>query len=103
MIPAAELDQLLLSFCDARWRKVARVIGNTMQVLEERGVQLLPGSPNKSTSDGGPGEHRAIGSRGKHSQVAIQRSSPADRGVVILHPPLEGEGRREAPGWGDGA
>lgn len=43
MIPAAEIDQLLLSFCDARWRKVARVIGNTMQALEERGVRIASG------------------------------------------------------------
>jgi hypothetical protein len=40
MIPASELDQLLLSFCSERWRKVARIIGQTMQVLEERGIQI---------------------------------------------------------------
>jgi hypothetical protein len=36
----SEIDQPLLSFCVDRWRKAARVIGSTMQVLEERGVQF---------------------------------------------------------------
>jgi len=36
MIPAADLDQLLLSFCTERWQKVARIIGKTYQVLETR-------------------------------------------------------------------
>lgn len=43
MISPSELDQLLLSFCVDRWRKVARVIGSAMQVLEERGVQMTGG------------------------------------------------------------
>ncbi len=43
MIAAAELDELMLSFCDVRWRKVARVFGNTMQVLEDRGIQISGG------------------------------------------------------------
>jgi Protein of unknown function len=37
MIPAADLDQLLLSFCTERWQKVARIIGKTYEVLETRG------------------------------------------------------------------
>jgi hypothetical protein len=40
VIQPSEIDQLLLSFCVDRWRKVARVIGQTMQALEERGVQF---------------------------------------------------------------
>jgi hypothetical protein len=40
VIAPSEIDQLLLSFCVGHWRKVARVIGSTMQVLEERGVQI---------------------------------------------------------------
>jgi hypothetical protein len=40
MTPAAELDQLLLSFCGARWLKVARIAGDTLQALEERGVEM---------------------------------------------------------------
>jgi hypothetical protein len=40
MIPAAELDRLLLSFCNTQWRKVARIAGNTLTALEERGVRL---------------------------------------------------------------
>lgn len=38
MIPASEMDQLLLSFCGERWLKVARIVGHTMQALEERGL-----------------------------------------------------------------
>jgi hypothetical protein len=34
MIPAREPDKSLLSFCETRWLKVARVIGKSMQVLE---------------------------------------------------------------------
>ncbi len=40
MIAAAELDELILSFCDEHWRKVARVFSKTMQVLEDRGIQI---------------------------------------------------------------
>ena len=40
MIPASEIDQLLLSFSDTRWLKVARIIGKTMEALEQRGVQM---------------------------------------------------------------
>jgi hypothetical protein len=42
MIPAAELDQLLLSFCTERLQKVARIIGETYEVLEARGM-MFPG------------------------------------------------------------
>ena len=40
MIPTSDLDRLLLSFCDTRWQKVARIVGKTMQVLEQQGVQI---------------------------------------------------------------
>ncbi len=40
MVPTAELDRLLLSLCDPRWRKVARIAGNTLKALEEQGVPL---------------------------------------------------------------
>lgn len=40
MIPASELDELLLSFCDQHWRKVARIAGQALQALEQRGVEL---------------------------------------------------------------
>ena len=40
MISSSELDRLLLSFCDIRWRKVARIAGCTLQALEERNVQI---------------------------------------------------------------
>ena len=40
MIPASELDRLLLSFCGKELRKVARIAGNTLRALEEQGVQL---------------------------------------------------------------
>ena len=38
MIESSDLDQLILSFCIDRWRKVARIAGATLQTLEERGV-----------------------------------------------------------------
>ena len=40
MIPASKIDQLLLSFSDTRWLKVARIIGKTIEALEQRGVQM---------------------------------------------------------------
>jgi hypothetical protein len=39
MISARTLDQLLLSFCDARWLKVARVIGKSFEILELSGIR----------------------------------------------------------------
>jgi hypothetical protein len=36
VIPEAEIDELLLSFCNARWQKVARIIGKTLEELEKR-------------------------------------------------------------------
>jgi hypothetical protein len=38
MIPARELDKLPLSFCETRWLKVARIIGKSMQVLENGAI-----------------------------------------------------------------
>lgn len=40
MISSSELHRLLLSFCDNRWRKVARIAGCTLRALEERNVQI---------------------------------------------------------------
>jgi hypothetical protein len=40
MIPADDIDRLLLSFSDTHWQKVAKIIGNTMKALEQRGVQM---------------------------------------------------------------
>jgi hypothetical protein len=40
MLPAAEFDQLLLSFCSERWQKVARIIGETFDALEARGLPI---------------------------------------------------------------
>jgi Protein of unknown function len=39
MIPASELDRLLLSFCNDRWQKVAKIIGKTFDALEEREIK----------------------------------------------------------------
>jgi hypothetical protein len=39
MISAKTIDQLLLSFCDTRWRKVAHVIGNSFEILECCGIR----------------------------------------------------------------
>ena len=40
MISASELDNLLISFCDQQWRKVARIAAKTYQALEERGIEI---------------------------------------------------------------
>jgi hypothetical protein len=41
MIPAPDIDQLLLSFCNERWQKVAKVVGKTLQTCEERGFPVV--------------------------------------------------------------
>ena len=43
MIPASEIDRLLLSFSDTRWLKVARIIGHTYDALEARGTKIFHG------------------------------------------------------------
>jgi hypothetical protein len=44
VIPASEIDQLLLSFCNhERWRKVARIIGQAYEVIERREGHLPEG------------------------------------------------------------
>ena len=35
---ASDIDRVLLSFCDKRWQKVAKIIGNTIRAFEDRGV-----------------------------------------------------------------
>jgi Protein of unknown function len=42
MIPASEIDEVLLSFCNVRWLKVARIIGKAQQTFEDRGVRVAP-------------------------------------------------------------
>lgn len=39
MISARQIDQLLLAFCETRWRKVARVIGGSFEILEDCGIR----------------------------------------------------------------
>jgi hypothetical protein len=34
----SEIDQLLLSFCEHRWLKVARIVGKALDELEQRGI-----------------------------------------------------------------
>ena len=43
MIPASDIDRLLLSSCDARWRKVARIIGQAYENPESRGIAISRG------------------------------------------------------------
>lgn len=43
MIPASGIDRLLLACCDARWRKVARIIGQTYKTLEAREIAVSRG------------------------------------------------------------
>lgn len=43
MTPASDIDRLLLSFCETRWLKVARIIGETYDALEARGFKIFRG------------------------------------------------------------
>jgi hypothetical protein len=43
VIPASDIDRLLLSHCDAHWRKVARIIGQTYKTLEAREIAISGG------------------------------------------------------------
>jgi hypothetical protein len=43
VISESVIDQLLLSFCQERWLKVARIIGYTLQALEQREPELDDG------------------------------------------------------------
>jgi hypothetical protein len=43
VIPASDIDRVLLSFSDARWRKDARIIGQTYEALEARGTEIFRG------------------------------------------------------------
>ena len=47
--------------------------------------------------------HRRVPQAGAGARLRPRQAEEARRGggVISLHPPLEGEGRREAPGWGD--
>jgi hypothetical protein len=40
VIPETEIDRLLLSFCSGRWQKVAKIIGNTFQALEQHEIKI---------------------------------------------------------------
>jgi uncharacterized protein DUF3658 len=44
VLPASEIDQLLLSFCKHEyWQKVARIISKAYEVIEQREGQLPKG------------------------------------------------------------
>ena len=43
MTPASDIDRLLLSLCDVHWHKVARIIGQTYENLELRGIAISRG------------------------------------------------------------
>jgi len=40
MMPPSDLDQLILSFCNERLQKVARIAAKTYQALEDRGIEI---------------------------------------------------------------
>jgi hypothetical protein len=41
MMQPSDLDQLVLSFCNERLQKVARIAAKTYQVLEARGIEIM--------------------------------------------------------------
>lgn len=47
MLPATELDQIILSFCSEHWQKVARIVAKTYEVLEERGIAIVGDTADK--------------------------------------------------------
>jgi hypothetical protein len=80
VIAAPELDELILSFCDEHWRKVARVFSKTMQVLEDRGIQVSGG-----VADALDARMEVLVRTGRLEakgdiRECGQRSAPADRG-----------------------
>jgi hypothetical protein len=40
VIPASDIDRVLLSFCEDSWLKVARIVGKTMKTFEQRGTPI---------------------------------------------------------------
>jgi len=40
VIEPSDIDELLLSFCETRWLKVARIVGRTLQAFEDRGLRV---------------------------------------------------------------
>jgi hypothetical protein len=40
VIRPSDIDAVLLSFCESRWLKVARIVGQTLQTFEERGLRV---------------------------------------------------------------
>jgi hypothetical protein len=43
VIPASDIDRLLLSLCGVHWRKVARIIGQAYENLKSRGIAISRG------------------------------------------------------------
>jgi hypothetical protein len=43
VISQHEIDRLLLSFCNTQWQKVAKIIGNVLQVIEKRQIRCSIG------------------------------------------------------------
>jgi Protein of unknown function len=96
MIEPSELDQLILSFCIDRWRKVARIAGETLQALEKRGVQLdgtVAEQFDARIADlVGSGQLEAAGNIKKWRHSEVRLPGGARRNGEVFAAPLAGEG-----------
>jgi Protein of unknown function len=78
MIPASEIDQLLLSFCSDRWQKVVKIIGKTFDALEQRQVRVSADEIDirmAALVTGGPLEAKGNIRKWTHSEVRLQAPS----------------------------
>jgi hypothetical protein len=88
VIPAADIDRLLLSFSNADWQKVAKIIGNTLRALEQRGFRMDGGvAPHldvRMAALVGSGQLEAIGDikRLRYSEVRLPGRSGEAAGVA---------------------
>lgn len=65
---ASDIDRVILSFCDTRWLKVARIIGQTYDVWSGAAFQFLPVRPNAWTRVWRFCPQQKTGSQGKHQK-----------------------------------
>ena len=96
MLPASEIDQLLLSFCKHEpWQKVARIISKAYEVIEQREGQLPKGIADEMDARlailvaSGRLESKGNIKRWTHSEVRLAGTETAE---VEASPSLSGGG-----------
>jgi Protein of unknown function len=96
VIPASDIDQLLLSFCKHEyWQKVARIIGKAYEVIQQREGQLPKGLAEEMDARlailvaSGQLESKGNIKRWTHSEVRLPGTEMAE---VEASPSLTGGG-----------